>query len=138
VIKVVNDFQFTHTVWNIMGASIATDAYLSASAMVLEVDLLKIGSGSFIEDMVTLFGHSFQMGHLGFVRVTIGENCQVGVLSVLLPSSVVGNGVQIEPLTQIMGGEHLSENSRYGGNPKEYLGWCIYLSISEWCVLASI
>ena len=115
-------FGVTRFVWNAMGAKIEKDAFLSASALVLEADLLNLDSGTFVEDQVTLFGHSFQTGKLEFSPVTVGKSCEIGALSVLLPGTETGDFVQVQPLTQVMGGEHLSDQSRYGGSPMEWLG----------------
>jgi hypothetical protein len=105
-----------------LGANIDKDAYLMSSVLVLEADMLTVGCGTIIKEEVTLFGHKFQSGKLELSTVSIGKECEIGALSVVLPGSNIGNSVMVRPLTQVMPDERLSDQCMYGGSPMEWLG----------------
>ena len=135
VIEGINDFRITRSVLNLLGANIDMDAYLVGSVLVLEADLLTVGSGSNIHEEVTLFGHKFQNGKLELSTINVGNDCEIGSMSIILPGSDIGNSVTVKPLTQVMPGERLSDKCVYGGSPMEWLGMC-ELKRSIWGSLA--
>ena len=73
VIEGINDFRITRWVLNLLGANIDKDAYLMGSVLVMEADMLTVGSGTIIKEEVTLFGHKFQNGKLELSTVSIGK-----------------------------------------------------------------
>ena len=92
-----------------MGAHIAQDAYVSASVDIVEADLLEVGPGAVVGDMVKLQGFLFEHGQLRFRKVKIGANCHVGALSVLDPGCELRCDVRIKPLRKVSSEKNSSD-----------------------------
>ena len=106
-----------------LGANIDPNASISSSALILEAEMLSLAQGTIIHDEATLFCHTFQRGRLEFKPLTLGEKCNVGELSVVLPGENVGECVVLQPLTQVLPEETLSSGV-YGGSPAQWLAPC--------------
>jgi acetyltransferase-like isoleucine patch superfamily enzyme len=86
------------------------------TAPTIELDLLTIGDNSII-DRANLVGHHFDNGKLELAPVKIGKDCKIGPGTILLPGTVVGDNVQLGPLSVTRANQTLQPNSTWIGAP---------------------
>ena len=78
--------------------------------------LLVIEIPSFLQN-VTITAHTVERGFLVLGPVNIGKDCVIGMMSVVMPSTSLDNGVALAPMTMVPLGATLPPNTTWAGSP---------------------
>lgn len=65
----------------------------------------------------TIAGHIIERGFLILGPVNIGKDCVVGLMSAIMPSTSLDNGVALAPMTMVPLGVALPPNTTWEGSP---------------------
>lgn len=102
----------------LFGTRIGRRAYV-ATTYVTEFDLVDIGDDAMVGRDVSLQTHLFEDRVMKMSTVRIGAGATVGDRAIVLYDASVGTDAALEPLSLVMKGEHLPENTRWRGIPAE-------------------
>ncbi len=86
-----------------------------------EFDLVNIGDYSVVNDNCTLQTHLFEDRVMKMSNVTIGNNCSVGGMAVVLYDSKMEDNSILEPLSVLMKSETLPRDTIFRGAPAKVL-----------------
>ncbi|GAC1587849.1 MAG: non-ribosomal peptide synthetase [Ginsengibacter sp.] len=84
---------------------------------ITEYDMVSIGTDSALNIDCGPQTHLFEDRVMKVGKVKIGERNSIGAASIILYNAELGNDVQVEPLSLVMKGEVLPENTKWGGSP---------------------
>ena len=84
---------------------------------ITEYDMVTIGSDAALNFDCGPQTHLFEDRVMKVGMVKIGERCSIGAASIILYNAEVGNDVNMEPLSLVMKGEILPDNTTWGGSP---------------------
>ncbi|MBW2476515.1 MAG: amino acid adenylation domain-containing protein [Deltaproteobacteria bacterium] len=101
-----------------MGCKIGKRAFIETT-LFSEFDLVSIGDDVAINKGVVVQNHLFEDRIMKSDFLHIGNACNVGNMTVVLYSSTMGDGATIGPLSLLMKGEVLQQNSQLQGIPIE-------------------
>lgn len=99
-----------------LGCEIGRHAFIETD-LFSEFDLVRLGDHVALNTGVIIQNHLFEDRVMKSSYVTIADDCSVGELSVVLYDTIMNNGTLIGPLSLLMKGETLSENTRWIGIP---------------------
>jgi non-ribosomal peptide synthetase-like protein len=99
-----------------MGAQIGKRPYLDRP-IITEQDLVKIGDYATIEHGGTLQAHLFQDRVRTTDRIVVGDNCSIGVDSVVLLGGRMGNRSVLHSLSAVMRHEEIPAGTDWHGVP---------------------
>ena len=101
-----------------MGCKIGKWCFIE-STLFSEFDLVEIGDRAALNIGSTIQTHLFEDRIFKSDRLVIGRGCSVGNMSVVLYSTEMGPGSALGPLSVLMKGENLHNNTRWQGIPCE-------------------
>jgi non-ribosomal peptide synthetase-like protein len=101
-----------------MGCRIGRHTYL-ATTLMSEWDLVEIGDHAALNQGVVIQNHLFEDRVFKSSRLTIGPEVSVGNMTVILYDTVIEKGATVGPLSLLMKGETLRQESRWQGIPTE-------------------
>ncbi len=132
VVRVLPLRQLTGTpllsaVYRLLGARIGKNVYLGTDRLGA-YDLISIGDGSSIDELVTVGGYSVENGILSIGPVTIGRGCFVGTWSVLGEYSVMEDGARLEDLSMLHRGARVPRGETWAGSPARYMNRSIRIT----------
>ncbi len=84
---------------------------------ITEYDMVSIGTDSALNIDCGPQTHLFEDRVMKVGKVKIGERNSIGAASIILYNAALGKDVQVEPLSLVMKGEVLPENTKWGGSP---------------------
>ncbi|UCG00873.1 MAG: hypothetical protein JSW11_14795 [Candidatus Heimdallarchaeota archaeon] len=90
---------------------------VSIMADLWDLELIDVGRGTLIGTNAMITAHHIRGGKLYRKRIKIGENCTLGILSVVLPGAEVGDNVMISAGSLVPANWKLDSNSIYSGVP---------------------
>ena len=99
-----------------LGCKIGKEVCLYTT-QITEFDLVKIDDFSSLNDNCTLQTHLFEDRVMKMSYVTIGKQCSVGGMAVVLYDSNMEDGSSLEPLSVLMKSETLPANTSFVGAP---------------------
>lgn len=102
----------------LMGCKIGRGTFLETT-LFSEFDLVEIGDRAALNLGATIQNHLFEDRIFKADRLSIGADATVCNMAVVLYDTVVGRGACVGPLTVVMKGETLSEDTRWIGVPCE-------------------
>jgi non-ribosomal peptide synthetase-like protein len=109
--------------FRLMGAKIGKRVYWDSYLVfdlrydVTEHDLVTIGDECTLGPVVGLQTHLFEGRIMKTGPITIGNRSTIGLGTIILYDSTIGEDVDILPLSLLMKGEDVQPNSRFGGLP---------------------
>jgi acetyltransferase-like isoleucine patch superfamily enzyme len=114
----VDSYGLTRMFWRLMGVKVGSRVMIHPEAYMYETDLLHLDDGSQVDEMATLFCHTFRTRHLELKPIYVGAFSSVGINSVVLPGCQIGANVDLLPLTQVFPSERINAGI-WHGNPAE-------------------
>ena len=102
--------------FNLLGCHIGRGVYLDTTDLT-EFDCVTIGDYSELNALVCPQTHLFEDRIMKIDHVNIGKRVCIGARSTVLYSAFVADNVKLGPLTLVMKGESIPENSRWWGCP---------------------
>jgi non-ribosomal peptide synthetase-like protein len=100
----------------LMGTKIGKRVWLNTTD-ITEFDMVSIGSDAALNEDSGPQTHLFEDRVMKVGTIHIGERCTIGVRSIILYDTIIGNDVKIDSLSLIMKGEILSDNTSWSGSP---------------------
>ncbi len=100
----------------LMGAKIGQDVYLGSSEF-LAFDLLSIGNESSVGSGSGLAGYEVIDGWLHIGTITLGENCYVGINTVLGLNSHLADSAEIGDLSYLLEHQTIPTGEHWAGSP---------------------
>jgi acetyltransferase-like isoleucine patch superfamily enzyme len=104
--------------FRMMGAKVGKNVQIN-STNCADLSLLEIGDNSVIGGHATVICHSFERGRLILRRVKIGKNVVIGLNSVVLAGSEIGDGAFITAGAVLGKNKIVEPHSVYAGVPAE-------------------
>ena len=104
--------------YRLMGAKIGKNVQIN-SKFCADLSLLEIGDGAVIGGHATVICHSFERNRLILKKVKIGKKAIIGLNSVILPGSDIGDGALIAAGAVIGKNTKVEPHSVYCGVPAE-------------------
>jgi hypothetical protein len=114
----VDNYELTRSFWRIMGVKVGNGVMIHPEAYMYETDLLHLDDGAQVDEMATLFCHTFRTRHLELKPIYVGAGASIGINSVVLPGCQIGANVELLPLTQVFPTERIKAGV-WHGNPAE-------------------
>lgn len=99
-----------------LGSRIGSECYIDTTGF-LEWDMVEVGDRTVINENAVIQSHLFEDRVLKSSKVSIGEDCNIGVTSVVLYDSVMKDGSKLDSLSLVMKGEVLPERTHWIGIP---------------------
>ena len=106
-----------------LGAKIGHGTYIDCAESILDFDLLSIGSHCHINASFVI-GHVFQYGTLQFNQTTIGDRCNVGVGSQVVPGVVMEGDSSLCAVSRPFNGDVLAPLTVHAGVPSKCITVC--------------
>ena len=103
---------------NLLGTRIATSAYLDTTDMT-EFDCVQIGAHSELNALCCPQTHLFEDRIMKIGRVRIGAGTTIRARSTVLYDAEVGDGALLGPLTLVLKGERIPDDSAWLGSPAQ-------------------
>jgi non-ribosomal peptide synthetase-like protein len=100
----------------LLGAKVGKNAFIETS-LFGEFDLVEIGDYAALNFDVVIQNHLFEDRIFKSSRLSIGDECSVGNMAVVLYDTKMENGSSIGPLSLLMKGERVPPASRWQGIP---------------------
>jgi acetyltransferase-like isoleucine patch superfamily enzyme len=104
--------------FRLMGAKVGKNVQIN-SKNCADLSLLEIGDNSVIGGHATVICHSFERGRIILRKVKIGKNVVIGLNSVVLPGSEIGDGAFITAGSVLGKNKQVEPHSVYAGVPAE-------------------
>lgn len=105
----------------LMGAKIGRRVQIN-TGVVADQNLVEIGDDSVIGGDVTLVCHSAERGHLVTAPVKIGRGVTIGLMAVVFPGCVIGDGAQISAGSVLSKGTKVGPGEIWAGVPARRVG----------------
>ncbi|MEN8737876.1 MAG: Pls/PosA family non-ribosomal peptide synthetase [Akkermansiaceae bacterium] len=102
--------------FRLMGAKVGKGCVLD-SALCGCFDMIEIGSGTCIGNETQLLGSRVEGGYLKIGRVSIGENCYIGIHSALGLNTEMGDRTRLDHLSLLEDGASIPEGEGWSGSP---------------------
>lgn len=100
----------------LLGCKIGKDVYLGTT-LFSEWDLVEIGDHVALNAGTVVQNHLFEDRVMKASHLKIGDRCSVGNMAVVLYDSEMKEGAEMAPLSLLMKGETVPENTRWSGIP---------------------
>ncbi len=107
---------FINIFLRILGCKIGKRVFIDTTD-ITEHDMITIGDDAIINENATLQSHLFEDRIIKIGPVTIGANCSVGSLSVILYNTEMQAGSELGDLSVLMKGETLPKDTKWQGLP---------------------
>jgi acetyltransferase-like isoleucine patch superfamily enzyme len=117
-LQYVDNYSLTRWFWRRMGVKVGKRVMIHPEAFLYETDLLHLEDDTHVEEMATLFCHTFRTRHLELKKIHVGKGARIGINSVVLPGCEIGDDVTLLPLTQVFPTERIGGGT-WHGNPAE-------------------
>ena len=112
---------FASWFFRMMGCEIGKNVYMETTE-ITEFDLVTIGDNACLNYLSTIQTHLFEDRVMKMSYLKVGNDCTVGAMSVVLYDSVMEDKSTIDPLSLVMKGETLPENTHWVGSPVKFIG----------------
>ncbi len=100
----------------LLGVKIGKRVWLNTTD-ITEYDMVSIGDDSALNEDCGPQTHLFEDRVMKVGRIQIGERCTIGVRTIILYDSEMGDDVSLEPLSLVMKGERLASSTSWTGSP---------------------
>jgi amino acid adenylation domain-containing protein len=84
-----------------------------------EMDLISIGDDVILQEDSFIIAHVVDNGYLQHGPVTIEAGCSINVFTIILPGAIMRAFSTLEPLSLLLKGEIITENTVWHGNPAQ-------------------
>ncbi|MFH0784194.1 MAG: amino acid adenylation domain-containing protein [Pseudomonadota bacterium] len=84
-----------------------------------EMDLISIGDNVILQEDSFIIAHVVDNGYLQHGPVTIEAGCSINVFTIILPGAIMRASSTLEPLSLLLKGEIITENTVWHGNPAQ-------------------
>ena len=111
---------FAPIFFRMMGCDIGKDVYMDTSE-ITEFDLVHIGDHVAINHMCTIQTHLFEDRVMKMAHLHIGDNCNIGAMSVVLYDSTIEEGATLQALSLVMKGETIPKQTQWAGSPAKFV-----------------
>lgn len=111
---------FAPIFFRMMGCDIGKDVYMDTSE-ITEFDLVHIGDHVAINHMCTIQTHLFEDRVMKMAHLHIGDNCNIGAMSVVLYDSTLEEGATLQALSLVMKGETIPKQTQWAGSPAKFV-----------------
>ncbi|KIO75810.1 hypothetical protein TH53_18515 [Pedobacter lusitanus] len=111
---------FAPIFFRMMGCDIGKDVYMDTSE-ITEFDLVHIGDHVAINHMCTIQTHLFEDRVMKMAHLHIGNNCNIGAMSVVLYDSTIEEGATLQALSLVMKGETIPSRTQWAGSPAKFV-----------------
>jgi len=101
---------------NLLGCRIGKGVYLDTTD-ITEFDCVRIGDHTELNALTCPQTHLFEDRVMKIDEVRIGRQVNIGPRTTVLYSASVADNVQLGPMTLVMKGESLPQDTRWAGNP---------------------
>ena len=101
-----------------IGCNIGRNCWIGTT-LFSEFDLVNIGSDTVLNAGVIVQNHLFEDRIMKASSLYIGDNCNIGNMSVILYDSNIGNHATIASLSLVMKGETIPSRGTYAGIPSQ-------------------
>lgn len=102
--------------FRLMGAKVGKGCVLD-SALCGCFDMIEIGSGTCIGNETQLLGSRVEGGYLKIGRVSIGENCYIGIHSAFGLNTEMGDRTRLDNLSLLEDGASIPSGDAWSGSP---------------------
>ena len=107
---------FCATVLRMLGCHIGKGCYIETT-LFSEFDLVRVGNYAALNAGVVVQNHLFEDRIMKSSTLTIGDNCSIGNMAVVLYDTDMAEAASLAPLSLLMKGETLPSHSRWLGIP---------------------
>ncbi len=107
---------FAPIILRLLGMKIGKGVYIETTDFT-EFDLISIGNNVTLNNGCTLQTHLFEDRVMKMERIRLESQCQLGTGAVVLYDSLLESDVSIQPMSLIMKGERVPENTSWQGIP---------------------
>lgn len=104
--------------YRLMGAKVGEGCVID-SALCGCFDMIEIGAGTCIGNETQLLGSRVEGGYLKIGRVSIGEDCYIGIHSSLGLNTEMGNGTRLDNLSLLQDGASIPAGEGWSGSPAQ-------------------
>ncbi|MEN8774467.1 MAG: Pls/PosA family non-ribosomal peptide synthetase [Akkermansiaceae bacterium] len=104
--------------YRLMGAKLGEGCVID-SALCGCFDMIEIGSGTCIGNETQLLGSRVEGGYLKIGRVSIGENCYIGIHSALGLNITMEDGTHLDNLSLLHDGTSIPAGESWSGSPAQ-------------------
>ena len=104
--------------YRLMGAKVGEGCVID-SALCGCFDMIEIGSGTCIGNETQLLGSRVEGGYLKIGRVSIGENCYIGIHSTLGLNTAMEDGTRLDNLSLLQDGGNIPAGESWSGSPAQ-------------------
>ena len=112
---------FASWFFRLMGVKVGKNVYFETTE-ITEFDLVSIGDNCTLNHRCTIQTHLFEDRVMKMSHLIIGNNCNIGSMSVVLYDSVMENNSSISSLSLVMKGEVIQQGTDWVGSPARYRG----------------
>ncbi|MEI7523648.1 MAG: Pls/PosA family non-ribosomal peptide synthetase [Mariniphaga sp.] len=112
---------FASWFFRLMGVKVGKNVYFETTE-ITEFDLVSIGDNVSLNHRCTIQTHLFEDRVMKMSTLNIGDNCNVGSMSVVLYDSVMENNSSISALSLVMKGEVIQQGTKWAGSPAKFIG----------------
>ena len=112
---------FASWFFRLMGVKVGKNVYFETTE-ITEFDLVSIGDNVCLNHRCTIQTHLFEDRVMKMSHLKIGDNCNVGSMSVVLYDSVMENNCAISALSLVMKGEVIQQGTKWAGSPAKFIG----------------
>lgn len=116
VLELLQGTPFLPAYLRLLGVKFGKRCYLDTTGF-LEWDLVSIGDRVALNENAVIQTHLFEDRVLKASALSIGNDCSIGISSVVLYDSKMEDNAQLNSLSLVMKGETLPENTRWSGIP---------------------
>jgi len=106
--------------FRLMGSKFGKRVYMDTTE-ITEFDLVHVGNNVALNFGATIQTHLFEDRIMKMSNLSIGDQCSVGCMSVVLYDSEMEQGSNLKDLSLLMKGESLPANSNWQGIPAQYV-----------------
>jgi non-ribosomal peptide synthetase-like protein len=111
---------FAPIFFRMMGCKIGKKVFMETTE-ITEFDMVSIGDEVSLNYLATIQTHLFEDRVMKISHLNIGNNCNIGSMSVVLYDSVMEENSSIDALTLVMKGEIIPAKSRWAGSPAKFV-----------------
>lgn len=116
LLKLLQGTPFLAWFLRCLGSKIGNECYIDTTGF-LEWDMVEVGHRVVINENAVIQSHLFEDRVLKSSKVVIGDDCNIGITSVVLYDSVMKDGSKLDSLSLLMKGEVLPERTHWMGIP---------------------
>ena len=121
LINITLGTPFAPLFFKLMGAKIGKNVFMETTE-ITEFDLVTIGDHVCLNHQCTIQTHLFEDRVMKMSYLKIGNQCNVGIMAVVLYDSVMENASSLSSLSLVMKGEVIPTGTRWAGSPAKFTG----------------